>query len=464
MPDLPVPAPMPNPFRLDPRRLLGETRDTAILALPLVLGQLSAVGMNVVDTLLAGRHGAHTLAGVAVGSAVWSLVILTLIGVLMALPPSVAQLNGAGRRAQIGPLFRQGLWLGGSLGLALLLLVLGSGPLLGLMGIEPDVRDAAAGFLRAIAWGAPAMGLYFVCRYLSEGLAWTPPTMVFGVGGLVLLTPLGWALMFGVGPVPAMGATGLGLATSIVLWLQCLGFLLYLRLSPRFRDLQLFGRFDAPQRAPIAELLRIGLPMGVAIFMEGSLFIATALLIARMGATAVAAHQIAINVASVCFMLPMGVAMATTVRVGHAVGRGDGPGVAFAGAAGYTITAVTQLLTASVLLVASGWIAGLYSTDAAVVALAANLMLYAAAFQLSDGLQVASAGALRGLKDTRRPMVITALSYWGVGMPLGAALGFGLGWGPQGMWWGLILGLSVAAILLTLRFARLARQHRQGMA
>ena len=138
--------------------------------------------------------------------------------------------------------------------------------------------------------------------------------------------------------------------------------------------------------------------------------------------------------------------------------------MAFAGAAGYTITAVTQLLTASVLLVASGWIAGLYSTDAAVVALAANLMLYAAAFQLSDGLQVASAGALRGLKDTRRPMVITALSYWGVGMPLGAALGFGLGWGPQGMWWGLILGLSVAAVLLTLRFARLARQHRQGMA
>ncbi len=438
-------------------RLLVEMRSTTSLALPLVLGQLSSVAMNVVDTLIAGHHSALALAGVAVGSAVWSLVLLILIGVLMAVPPSVSQLNGAGQRAAIGALFRQSLWLAAAMGGLLFLFVRGSGPLLAAMQIDPQVRPVASEFLAGISWGAPALALYFAFRYVSEGVSLTRPTMVFGLLGLAVLIPLGFLLMHGGIGLPSLGPYGLGLATSLVLWLQALGLLAWLVGSSNYVDLGLFERFDWPQWAPIRDLLRLGLPMGVAIFMEGSLFVATALIIGGLGVVAVAAHQVAINIASACFMVPLGVAMATTVRVGFAAGAADASGVRWAAGGGYALTALTQLFSAGALLAFAPQIAGLYSNDTAVVGLATQLMYLAAIFQLSDGLQAASGGALRGLKDTRVPMVITVLSYWGIGMPLGWSLGIYLGYGAPGMWIGLIGGLSAAAVLLTWRFLRLAR-------
>jgi len=438
----------------------GEIAATLTLAWPLVLGQLASIAMNVVDTLLAGRHGPQTLAGVAVGSAVWSLVLLVLIGVLMAIPPSVSQLAGAGQRARIGPLFRQAVWLALSMGLVLMLLVRQADWLLRALGIADDVRPPAEAFLQAVSWGAPALALHFCFRFLSEGVALTRPSLVSGVAGLLLLGPLGYWLMFGGAGLPGLGAAGLGWATAIVLWGQALGFGLFLARGRRYQDLGLFRRFEWPNPALLAELLRIGLPMGVSIFMEGSLFVATGLLIGTLGATAVAAHQIALNVASVCFMVPLGIAMAMTVRVGHAAGAGNASGVRWAGRAGYAIVAVTQVSMALTLALGAEAIAGAYTTDVAIAALAAQLLWLAAIFQCSDGLQAASAGALRGLKDTRVPMWITMLSYWGIGMSLGAWLGLYRGHGPAGMWLGLIAGLSAAALLLTLRFLRLARSFQ----
>lgn len=444
-----------------PVRLRREVRASATLAAPLVLGQLSSVAMNVVDTLLAGRHSPLTLAAVAVGSALWSVVILVLIGVLMAVPPFVAQLNGAGRRAEIGAIFRQALWLALLLGIPLMFGVRHLDWLLEAARIAPEVRPQALAFLGAIGWGAPALALYLCLRYLSEGVAWTIPTMLFGIGGLLLLAPLGYALMFGRWGLPELGAAGLGYATALVLWLQALGFATYLAMAPRFRDLRLFARFDWPRVSILHDLLRVGLPMGVSVFLEGSLFVATALIIGRIGAVPVAAHQIAINLASVTFMVPLGIAMATTVRVGHAVGAGDSSAVRWAAGAGYTLVLATQSVAALTMLLCSRWLADLYTTDPAVATLAATLVLYAAAFQFPDGIQALSAGALRGLKDTRVPMAITLLAYWGLGMPLAAGLALGVGQGAQGMWAGLILGLTAAACLLTWRFVRLARRVPQ---
>lgn len=435
-------------------RALREMRVSFVLALPLALGQLAAMLMSVVDSILAGRHGLNTLAAVTVGASIWTVALLICVGVLMAIPPSVAHLNGGGRRDEIGPLWRQSAWIALVMGVLLALLVWQSPRLLDWIGIVPEVRPQATAFLRAISLGAPAMALYFCFRYLSEGLAWTPPSMLFGISGLVLLAPLGYLLMFGAGPVPEMGAAGLGYATAIVLWLQAIGFLAYLRASPRFRDLRLFDRLDAPDWPVIRGLLALGVPMGVSIFMEGSLFVATALLIGRIGAVDVAAHQIALNVASVCFMLPLGVAMATTVRVGHAAGAGDLGGVRRAAGAGFALGALTQTAAALVLVLAGGWIASFYTDDARVASLAMLLMGYAAVFQFPDGIQVLSSGALRGLKDTRVPMFITVFAYWGVGLPLGAWFGLHLGGGAPGLWIGLILGLSVAALLLALRLWR----------
>jgi len=435
-------------------RLLRELRISLVLALPMVLGQLSSMAMNIVDTVLAGRHGKITLAAVGVGSAIWSVVILVCVGVLMAVPPSVAQLNGAQRRAQIGPLFRQALWLAFALGAGLFALMRLSPAVLDLFGIAAEARPEAAAFLRAISWGAPAIAGYFCCRYLSEGVAWTRPTMIFGIGGLLLLVPLGYGLMFRAG----LGAAGLGYAVATVLWMQCLGFLGYLRFSAHYEDLGLFSRFDPPRWPLIRGLLALGLPMGVSVFMEGSLFVATALIIGTLGATPMAAHQIALIVASACFMVPLGVAMATTIRVGHAVGAGDRGAMRWAATAGYAIVGIAQTLSALLLVFGGARLAGMVSPDPAVAALAATLMVYAAVFQYPDGLQALSAGALRGLKDTTVPMFITVLAYWGLGLPLGAWLGLRGGQGAPGLWTGLILGLSVAATLLAWRFWRLARR------
>lgn len=445
-------------------RLADEIRSSAVLAAPLVAGHVSTGLIGFVDSAIAGQHGTATLAAVAVGTALFWLPMVVPMGVLMALPPSVSQLDGAGRRAEIGPLFRQALWLAAALG-AVMFAFLTLVPLaLAPMGIAPGIVPGATDFLHGIRWGVPAMTFYFCMRYLAEGLHWTLPTMALGAGGLLVLAPLGWVLTFGAFGLPELGAAGLGYASSIMLWLQVLGFVVVLSRSRRMRGLRLFERLDAPSWPAIRGLLGTGLPIGVTILMEGSLFIVTALLIGRLGEVPAAAHQIAINVASLCFMVPMAVAEATTVRVGHALGRADLPGVRRAALAGYAIVLATQLLSATVLLAGNEAIVSLYTNDAAVAALAASLLLFAAAFQFPDGIQVLSAGALRGLRDTRVPMGLAAFAYWAVGLPLGATLG--LGWlgnealGPRGMWMGLIAGLAVAAVLLCGRFVRSSRPER----
>jgi MATE family multidrug resistance protein len=449
---------MPAILRAHRPRLARELKEMLRLALPLVFGQLSAVGMNVIDAMLAGHVDAHTLGAVAVGTSVWTLALVAVIGVMMALPPSVAQLNGAGRRDAIGPLFRQALWLALGLGVSLLFGVRLLGPLIvAMIGVDATLLPDVTRFLHAISFAAPALALFFALRGLSEGFGMTRPTMYFSLLGLTLLGPIGYVLMYGRLGVPALGALGSGIATAIVFWIEALAFLTYVATRRHYRDLHLFAQFERPNPAAIADLLRLGVPMGISLFMESSLFVAVALAIGTLGTDVVASHQIAINVATVTFMVPLGIAMATTVRVGHAVGRGDRDGVRGAGLVGLGLTLVAQGISAILMLTVPEHIAALYTADAAVIALAAQLLILAGFFQFSDGLQVAASGALRGLKDTRVPMLITTFAYWGVGMPVGWWLAFRIGLGARGMWMGLIAGLSMAAILLSTRFWRLVR-------
>ena len=435
-------------------RFADEVRTSARLAAPLAAGHLSHGLVGFVDTVVAGRHGTATLAAVAVGTALFWLPMMMPMGTLMALPPSVSQLDGARRRDEIGPLWRQSLWLAIGLGALLFGLMTVLPWMLGPMGIAPDIVPGATAFLHAIRWGIPAFTLYLCMRYLSDGLHWSLPTMLIGFGGLLLLAPVGYVLTNGLFGLPAMGAAGLGWASAGMFWAQLLAFAAYLRCSPRYADLRLFAHWERPHGPTIRGLLGRGLPIGVTITMEGSLFIVTTLLIGRLGEMSVSAHQIAINVATLCFMIPFGVAEATTVRVGHALGRGDRAGIRRAYFAGLALVLGTQALSALVMLAGNHAIVGLYTGDAVVGALAASLLLYAALFQFPDGVQVLSSGALRGLNDTRAPMWLAALAYWGIGMPVGAGLGLALGWGPKGMWLGLTAGLSVAAFLLCRRFLR----------
>jgi len=439
-------------------RLARELRVTLRLAVPLVLGQLSAVCMNLVDVLLAGHLDAHTLGAVAVGASVWTLAIVAAIGVMMALPPSVAQLHGAGRHDAIAPVFRQALWLALGLGVLLSLGVrFGGSWIVSSIGIDAALVPDVTRFLHAIAWGAPALVLVFALRGLGEGIGLTRPTMYFGMLGPLLLAPIGYVLMYGRLGVPRLGAFGSGAATAIVLWLQAASFALYVARSRHYRPLALLARWERPDPSALLALLRLGVPMGVSLLMEASLFVAVALAIGTLGTEVVAGHQVAMNVASVSFMVPLGLAMATTVRVGHAVGRGDARGVRDAGRVGIGLTLLVQAVSAGCMLLLPHAIATLYTRDAAVIAFAVPLLVLAGLFQFSDGIQVAANGALRGLKDTRVPMFITTFAYWGVGMPVGWWLAFPHGLGARGMWMGLIAGLSMAAVLLSWRFWRLAR-------
>ena len=443
-----------SPPATRPRRFRDEVRTTAVLAAPLAAAHVSSGLIGFVDSVIAGRHGTATLAGVSVGTALFWLPMMIPMGTLMALPPLVSRLDGAGRRDEIGPQFRQALWLAAMLGVLMFAFLSIAPSLLGWMGIAPGIRPAATDFLHGIRWGIPAFTLYLCMRYLSDGLHWTWPSMVFGFGGLLLLLPMGYVLTFGKFGFPELGALGLGAASAVMMWAQALGFATYLWRSRRFAALQLFAHAEPPRWRTIAELLKTGLPIGVTVAMEGGLFIVTALLMGRLGEVPSAAHQIAINVASMSFMIPFGLAEATTVRVGHALGRADRDGLRRAAFAGYALLLLTQSLSAATMLLGNHAIVGLYTHDVAVATLAASLLLYAAAFQFPDGIQVLSAGALRGIKDTRVPMLLAALAYWGIGMPVGAGLGLALGWGPRGMWLGLIAGLTVAATLMATRFLR----------
>ncbi len=443
--------------------LMREVRRTLTLALPLVFGHVATGMIGFVDSVLAGHHHANTLAAVAVGTAVWSAVVIVLVGVLLSVPPSVSQLVGGGRRAEVASLFRQTLWLAAALATVLTVLLHLATGLLDTMGIAPEIQPAARDFIHGVRWGVPAMAFYLSMRYLSEGLHWAVPTMVLGVSGLAILAPLGYVLMFGAFGFPELGAGGLGYATAIMLWCQVLAFALHLAHSPRFADLALFRHWEWPRWHTIRGLLALGVPIGVTVAMEGGLFIAAALLIGRMGEVPAAAHQIAINIASITFMGALALAEATTVRVGHAAGAGDPRGVRRAVVAGYVIVIGVQVLTASGIALGSELIASIYTRDAAVLSLAATLLLFAAAFQVSDGIQVVSSASLRGLKDTRVPMLLAAFAYWGVGMPLGAGLGLGLGWGAPGMWVGLVAGLTFAALLLGLRLRGTLRRGGLGL-
>jgi len=434
-----------------------EVRRTLVLAAPLVIGQLTNFGMNFVDTVMAGRLGTVDLGAIAVGSAVWSAGMLFTLGVLLAVSATVSQLDGAGRRIQAGEFTRQALWLALALATGLVALALGAGPLMMALDVDEAVAALSMGYLGAIAWGAPALALMLTLRFFSEGSGHTRPTMYVGLLGIALNIPLNWLLMFGNLGFPRLGAVGAGWATAIVLWLQLLLMIAWVAKRPQYKPFGVFARLSLPNPLEIVALLKVGLPIGFMVLMEGGLFVASALLIGTLGALPVAGHQVAMNYTGLVFMVPLGLSGAITVRVGNAIGRGDPEGARRAGLVGIGMAVVFALFSATIIVLFPEQIVRLYTADPEVIALGASLLLFGAIFQLSDGVQVAAAGALRGMKDTRIPMVYSVLAYWMIGMSVGWWLTFRAGWGPAGMWVGILSGLSVAAVLLTARYLRLSR-------
>jgi MATE family multidrug resistance protein len=438
----------------------AEIRRTLHLALPVIIGQLAVFSMNFVDTVMSGRlpDKEIALAALGIGGAVWSSMLMFVLGTLMVVQPSVAQLDGADLKSEAGSQTRQAFWIALVLGLPFWLVCYFSEPLLTAFKIDPLIVPKAAGYLRAVSWGAPGISLVFLLRFFSEGTGNTRPTMFYGVAGALLNIPLNYVLMFGKLGFPALGTVGCGYATSIVIWLQFLLLAAYVGLHRHYKPFALMSHLERPDWREIWSLLKVGLPIAVTIFVEGSLFVAAALLIGRLGPVPAAAHLIAINFSALMFMIPVGLSSAISIRIGNAIGRRDLEGARYAGLIGIMIILVIQTVSAMTMLLVPELIVGIYTDDLVVAPLAVSLLFYAAIFQYPDGLQIVAAGALRGYKDTRMPMLYMVISFWVVGMTLGYNLTFGQAMGPAGMCIGMIAGLTVAAGLMLLRFSHTSKR------
>lgn len=439
-------------------RIAADARAIARLGGPLLINNLSITGMSFADTVMAGQLGAVDLAGLAIGVAYFHLFMFVGLGLLMAVSPAVAHAYGADDSAVVTRYARQSWWLALVLSIVLVAGLWQVGWVLPALGISPEILPVATGYVHAMSFGMPAYMAFFALRFTSEGLGNTKPIMYIAFVGLAINVIGNWLFMYGKFGLPRLGAVGCGVATAITLWMMFLALLAYTRRHRPYRPFAFFQRFDAPDAPVLGELLRLGLPIAGSILAEGGLFVAAALIMGVLGATTAGAHQIALNFAAFMFMVPLSISSATTIHVGHTLGRGDVHGARSAGFTGIGMCLCVMALSACGILLWKQHIAALYTKDAVVRDLAASLLLMAAIFQLSDGLQVGAAGALRGFKDTTIPMLICVFSYWVVGFPLAYIVGIQQMHGPVFVWLGLIAGLTVCALLLLARYVLRTRQ------
>jgi MATE family multidrug resistance protein len=441
--------------------LTREVRATLVLAGPIVVTQLAQMSMSFVDVAMVGRLGTGALAAVVLGSTTFFTLALVCVGVLVAVQPTVAQAIGAGDEAAAGRGARQGLWLATLLGVPFTVGLGYMEPVLLWTGQAPETAALAGGYLGAIRWGFIPNLWFTALRGLAEGAGRPAPVLAVTLVGVAVNAGLNYVLMFGALGAPALGVVGTGWSSAGTMTVLFVALALYVRRGPlgRFR---VFAGLRQPDPAALRALFALGWPIGIGFGLEAGLFTAATLMVGRLPdpEVSLAAHQVALNAASVAFMVPLGIGMAGGVRVGQAAGARDLAGAARAGWTAAALGASFMTLTALLFWLAPGAVVWVYAgadPDPGVARLAAALLGIAAVFQIFDGAQATVAGALRGLKDTRVPMLIAAASYWGLGLSVGAGLGLGLGWGAPGLWWGLTLGLAAAAVGMGLRFARLTR-------
>jgi MATE family multidrug resistance protein len=441
-----------------------EARSLLALAIPVIIAQISQTAMGVVDTIMAGSYSATDMAAVAVGTSIWLPTILFGHGLLLALTPVIAQLNGAGRRDRIAYQVRQGFWLASGVSLLIIAVIYNSQLVIDMMhNIDPLLAEKAVGFLHAIMWGAPGYLFFQVVRGQCEGLSKTKPGMVIGFLGLLINIPINYILIFGKFGMPEMGGVGCGVATASVYWMMFLMMRWYAKRASSLRDIKLEqGAHRGPDWQALKRLIGIGLPVALALFFEVTLFAVVALLVSPLGIVAVAGHQIALNFSSLMFVLPLSLGVGATIRVGHRLGEGSVEGARIAAyaaiAVGIAMASCSALFTAAF----RESIALLYNDNPAVVTMASHLMLLAAIYQISDSIQVIGSGILRGYKDTRAIFYITFVAYWVLGLPSGYLLALTdyivPAMGPSGFWFGFIIGLTFAAIMMVLRMRWLQRQ------
>ncbi|MDN4523157.1 MATE family efflux transporter [Fictibacillus fluitans] len=432
------------------------------LVFPVLITQLGIYAMNFLDTVMSGHSGASQLAGVAIGSSIWVPVFTGLSGILMALTPIVSQFNGAGKKDRVPDAVIQSLYLGLTLAAAVILagyFVLD--PILNAMHLDTTVSHVAKGYLIALSTGIIPLFLYNVLRSFIDALGRTRVSMFVTLAALPVNALFNYLLIFGKWGFPELGGIGAGYATCITYWfIAILTFTIVHKIEP-FSLYNVFRRFPAVSITAWKDQLKIGIPIGFAIFFETSIFAAVTLLMSSFNTATIAAHQSAINFASFLYMLPLSISLALTIAVGYEVGAKRYADAKQYSYLGMVTAVILALVCAGGLLLFREQVAGLYSNDPAVISLTKHFLLYAVFFQLSDAIAAPIQGSLRGYKDVNVTLVLSLISYWVIGLPAGYILAVFTPLAAFGYWVGLISGLAMGAILLYLRMAYIQKKQEK---
>jgi MATE family multidrug resistance protein len=442
----------------------AELRATLALSWPLILTNVAQNALMTSDVILMGRLGPQALAAGALGTNLYFAFLIFGIGLVSATSPFIAEELGRRRHAvrEVRRTVRQGLWAAVTVAVPIWLVTWNGERILLAIGQQADLARMAGDYIRALQWSLLPFLFYLVLRSFLAALERPGWALVMGILALPVNIGAAWVLMFGEFGFPALGLVGAGLATTLSSAFLFAGLAVVISLDRKLRRYHLFGRFWRSDWARYRALWRIGVPIGLTLAFEVTIFNAAALLMGRIGADELAAHAIALQIASFCFMVPFGIGQAVTVRVGRAFGAQDAEGVTRAGWTAYGLGIGFMVLTACLMLFAPRLLIAAFldlddPANAAVIGFAASFLVLAALFQLADAAQAVGSGMLRGLQDTRVPMIYAGIGYWGIGLPLGVALAFGTSLRGVGIWIGLATGLTVVALLMLWRWVNRER-------
>ncbi|HEX2865553.1 MAG TPA: MATE family efflux transporter [Ignavibacteriales bacterium] len=427
-------------------------KNTAILAYPVAIGQLGHVMMGVVDSLFVGKLGAVPLAAASIANSLFFLIFVIGLGVTFAISPLVAIASSSGRLKECGIILRNGLVINIAVALLLVSVVFTGSYFLKFLNLPPDVARLAAVYMRIIGLSILPMMTFQTFRQFTEGLSIMRPAMIINIVANLVNALGNWVLVFGKLGLPALGFEGSAIATLTTRCFMAIVMTAFVLRSSRFKKFNLTFGIRRMNARISKKILGIGFSSGFQYFFEVGAFSSAAVMIGWIGTVELAAHQIALNLATIPYMAATGISAAAAIRVGNATGRADRQEVRRAGFSALILTALLEVFSGLIFVLFRDFLPALYINNVQVISIAASLLIIASFFQISDGVQAVALGALRGITDVRIPTFITFISYWVLGLPVGYLFAFHFGFGVRGVWFGFIAGLTASALLLTSRF------------
>ncbi|MDX5340674.1 MAG: MATE family efflux transporter [Cyclobacteriaceae bacterium] len=430
----------------------NHLKTTLILAYPVMLSQLGQVAVGVADSMMVGRLGAVPLAASSLANSIFFVIMMFGIGISMGITPLVSVADGKGKTKRISRLFSHGLWINLITSLVLMMVILGLSQGLHYLNQPEEVVILSIPYLFIITASLLPMMVFQTFKQMAEGLSQTKQAMYITVFANLVNVFLNWVLIWGKFGFPAMGLNGAGLATLISRVLMMLMMGGYILSSQRYKKYHLKLRNQTASLLMFGRILKIGIPTGFQFIFEVSAFGTAAIMMGWIGVNALAGHQIALNLASISYMLATGLATAGMIRVSNQIGKGDFKAMREAGMVVFALVMGFMFFCGVIFFAFRFFLPTLYIDDPEVISLSASLLIIAGLFQISDGVQVVGLGVLRGMEDVKVPTLVTLMAYWVLGLPLGYVLAFELGFAEKGIWYGLLIGLTITAVMLFYRF------------